>query len=227
MKDLEQYSILYAEDESIIRENMVQLLETYFKTVYVAKDGEEALKLYAQMQVDVLLLDINMPKLSGLGVARSIRENNRDVPIVILTAFAESDLLLEAVELNLCKYLIKPLNNKKLKEALTQVEERLALLSQDNIVFSSSCYWHKNEKKFYANKEALILTPREQILLELFIDKYPNKISIPEIMAYVWEDKYEEEISINAVKKLVSNLRKKVPVDCFKSVYGYGYILTL
>lgn len=227
MEALQQYTILYAEDESSIRTNMVALLGTYFKTVHVAHDGEEALELYHKVNADALLLDINMPKLNGLDVVRRIRETNRDVPIVILTAFTEAHLLLEAVELNLCKYLVKPLGKVKFKEALLEIKERLALLSEDNIFISEKCYWNKNEKKLYHDNESIVLSIREQILMELFMKKYSQNISIEEIMAYVWEDKYDKEISIDSVKKLVSTLRKKLPKECLKNVYGYGYVLTV
>jgi DNA-binding response OmpR family regulator len=225
METLKQYSILYAEDESIIRMNITQQLEQYFKCVHVAKNGAEALTLYNEKKPDVLMLDIEMPQLTGLEVARKVRETNRDIPIMMLTAYTESTLLLDAVELGLTKYLVKPLSKVKLKEALLKIAEQLTLLSQNSIILSDTYYWDKEGKKLYKEKYPLSFTSREQILLELLMSKYQKNVSFTDIMAYVWEDKYDEEISIDSVKKLVSTLRQKLPENALKSVYGEGYVL--
>ena len=225
METLKQYTILYAEDESIIRLNISQQLEKFFKTVLVAKDGNEALAMYAKYTPDVLMLDINMPKVSGLDVARKVRDTNREIPIVMLTAYTEATLLLDAVELNLSKYLVKPVSKVKMKEALFKINETLILLSKNKIVFSSTCYWDKEEKNLYSHNTLVSVTSKEKILLELLIKRYQKNVSMEDIMVWVWEDKFVEEISIDTVKKLVSNLRKKLPQNCLKNVYGSGYIL--
>jgi len=222
---LKPYTILYAEDESIIRLNITQQLSHYFKKVHAVKDGEEALAMYKKVKPDVLMLDINMPKLSGLDVARKVRQTNKDIPIVIITAYTEEALLLDAVELNLCKYLIKPVSKVKLKEGLSSVEEALLLLSENIVMLSSEYNWHKQTKKLYHKDKMITLTHREQLLLELMIDKFEENIFLEDISAIVWQDKYMEEVSTNTIKKLISNLRKKLPEDCLKSVYGSGYVL--
>ena len=225
MDKLKDYSILYAEDESIIRLNITQQLNKFFKTVYVAKDGKEALASYIENAPDVLILDINMPYIGGLDVARKVRETNRNIPIVILTAYTESTLLLDAVELNLSKYLVKPVSKFKMKEALLNIEEALIRSSENKIIFSQIYYWDKQEKNLYAHDEIVYLLPREKSLLELLIKKYQQHVTLDDIVINVWEDKFMEEISMDTIKKLVSNLRKKLPEDCLKSVYGSGYVL--
>lgn len=223
---LKSYTILYAEDESIIRLNITEQLSHYFKKVYAVKDGEEALCMYEKVNPDVLMLDINMPKLSGLDVARKIRQSNKNIPIAIITAYTEEALLLDAVELNLCKYLVKPVSKSTLKEGLERIHKTLFLQKKDIVMLSSKFSWHKQTKKLYKENNVINLALREQLLLELMIDKFQKNIFIEDISAVVWEDKYMEEISINTIKKLVSNLRKKLPKNCLKSVYGSGYVLT-
>lgn len=227
MEILKQHSILYAEDESIIRLNVSQQLSNYFKTVHVAKDGLEALNIYDEVHPDALMLDINMPKKDGLELVQHIRKTNTDVPIVMLTAYTDSNLLLEAIELNLCKYLVKPMSKSKLKEALQKVAEHLELNAKDIFRLSPSYYWHKTQKKLYEHKIPIPLPQREQLLLELLVKKHKQITSFIDIMAHVWEDKYDEEISIDSVKKLVSTLRKKLPENTLKSVYGEGYVLSV
>jgi len=108
MDILKRHSILYAEDEGIVRMNIVKQLQHYFHTVHIAKDGTEALSLYTDQKPDILLLDINMPKKSGLEMAAEVRKENENIPILILTAYTQIPMLMEAVELNLTKYLVKP-----------------------------------------------------------------------------------------------------------------------
>jgi DNA-binding response OmpR family regulator len=225
MISLNPYTILYAEDESIIRLNITQQLSAYFKKVYAVRDGAEALSMYAKVNPDVLMLDINMPKISGLDVARKIRQTNQNIPIMIITAYTEEALLLDAVELNLCKYLVKPVSKSKLKEGLYRLEEAFILQKKDIVMLSSTYSWNKQRKKLYKEHKIINLPPREQSLLELLMDKFEKNVFIEDISAIVWEDKYIEEISTNTVKKLVSNLRKKLPENCLKSVYGSGYLL--
>ena len=226
MISLKDYTVLYAEDESIIRLNITQQLSRYFKKVYAVKDGEEALIMYNEIHPDVLMLDINMPKLSGLEIARKVRQNNKNIPIVIITAYTEEALLLDAVELNLCKYLVKPVSKAKLRDGLSRLEKTLLLLKEDIVILSCEYSWNKQTKKLYKENELIKLPHREQLLLTLMMDNFQQNVSIEDISAIVWEDKFMDEISINTIKKLVSSLRKKLPKNCLKSVYNSGYVLT-
>jgi len=226
MEKWKEYSILYAEDESIIRINIAQQLEAFFQNVIVAKNGEEALSLFKQKDPDVVMLDINMPKMDGLDVARYIRMQNQDVPIIILTAYTESTLLLDAIDLSITKYLVKPLSKSKLKEALLGILKKLDKNPICRMKLAENCHWHREEQNLYYHDAKVDLTAREKSLLQLLIQKYQKNVSKEEIIVHVWADKYMEEISLDTIKKLVSNLRKKLPEGCLTSVYGSGYILS-
>jgi DNA-binding response OmpR family regulator len=171
------------------------------------------------------MLDINMPKMDGLEVARHIRILNQDIPIIMLTAYTESTLLLDAIDLNITKYLVKPVSKNKLKEVLLEISKKLEKHTTCLIKLAEGCHWHQIEHNLYYNDVKVDLTPKEKSLLVLLTQKYQKNISIEEIITHVWENQYMEEISFDTVKKLVSNLRKKLPDNCLKSVYGSGYIL--
>jgi len=100
--------VLYVEDDQVVRENFTQILEHYFAQVIVAEDGINALKMYKEHQPQVAILDISIPHLSGLQLAEKIRAENEDIQIIMLTAFSEQEKLLQAVNLQLFAYLIKP-----------------------------------------------------------------------------------------------------------------------
>ena len=222
---LKYYSILYAEDNKLIQESMKTYLERYFKTVHVANDGKEALSLYAQCQPDVALLDVDMPYVDGLSVAKKIREKNVNIPILILTAFTDTQMLLEATELHLTKNLVKPVDPKAFKEALDKVVNTLQLVHSDFVYLDDDYRWEVTQEVLYQGDEFIELSQKERVLLSLFVKHRQHCVSFEEIMASVWEEDVECETSIDSVKYQVSQLRKKLPRHSIQNVYGRGYKL--
>jgi len=223
---LQHNTILYAEDDKAVQKPTVEYLRRYFKEVYVASDGREALTMYRQYSIDIVMLDIDMPYVDGLEVAKEIREENKEIPILIFTAFTEVDKLLKATELNLCKYLVKPVKPTEFKEVLFKISQTLKELSASCFVFSEGYMWDSSKNILSINHKVIELSHKEIILLDLLVKNYQTCVSFESIMAKVWEDDFDVEISIDAVKFHVSKLRKKLPLGSIKSVYGQGYILS-
>jgi DNA-binding response OmpR family regulator len=226
MINLKNYTILYAEDETIIRLNLNRFFEKNFKKVLLAKDGEEALELIDKHNPQILVLDIEMPYYTGLEVAKIVRQYNKEIPIVMVTAHSDTSTLLKAIELNLNSYLIKPITQSKLYELLYKLQKYFDEKSHKRLYLSENNYWDCSKELLY-NKNSLIeLSVKEKKLLALFANNLNQNIYYEDIMAYVWEEKFDEEISIASIKNIVSNLRKKLPKDSLKNIYGKGYILT-
>jgi len=225
LKILKNYSVLYVEDEPEIQENMVEYLEAYFSTVHVASDGKEALSLYKKHLPDVAILDIELPFISGLTLARSFRKNNKDIKLVMLTGHIETEVLLEATELTLTKYLVKPISPKKFKDMLLLLSNELKSRDSTLVELSQGYIWNREKNSLKLHGKAIKLNEKEQRLLQLFISNRNKTISYEAIMVAVWEDSFEREISIDSVKNQVSHLRKKLHKDSISSVYGQGYIL--
>ena len=110
--------VLYVEDDDIARENGVEYLENYFENIYEASDALTALKLYEKHQPDIIITDIQMPKLNGLEFVQRIRKTDSKTQVIVISAFSDKDYLLKAIELQLVKYLIKPIKENELKKAL-------------------------------------------------------------------------------------------------------------
>lgn len=224
-KLLKNYTILYVEDEPSVQKSMLEYLKSYFKEVFVASDGKEGLEKYYTNKPDAMLLDVDLPYLDGLSLAKEVRSVDKKVSIVMLTAFTEEDKLLKATELKLLKYLVKPIDIVAFKETLDLLAEELADVSKDVVILDNGYSWNTSSESLYCNKEKIELSTKEILLLKLLIDNRHNSISFETIMAEVWVDEFDKEISFNSVKNLVSSLRKKLPQDCLKSVYGKGYML--
>ena len=225
MRDLlKNYTILYVEDEPSIRKNILEYLEGYFLKVYTATDGREALERYDKCNPDAILLDIDLPYIDGLSVANSIRQVDGKVSIIMLTAFADQEKLLKATELKLHKYLIKPIDLLEFQETLDSLAIELEKVSRNVVILREDYIWNLDCELLFRGAEQILLTVKEQQLMTMFMSKKNQSVSFEDIMAQVWEDEFDREISINSVKNIVSSLRKKLPANSIKSMYGSGYV---
>jgi len=225
LRMLKEYSILYVEDEPEVQRNIQEYLESYFKTVYVTSDGRSARELYLACHPDVLLLDINLPYLDGLSLAKEIRQDDQHIKIVILTAYMDNKKLLQATELKLTKYLIKPVTPKEFKEVMKLLCHELMQYSSRFLHLCEYYVWDKTFEMLSVEGNVIKLSDKEHRLLKLFISKQRKNVSFEEIIVTLWDNGYEHDVSIDSVKNQVSHLRKKLPKLCIESVYGQGYIL--
>lgn len=225
IETLQQYTILYAEDEEDVRQNYVEYLKSYFQSVYSCENGQEALDAYKRHRPDVMLLDVSMPEVDGLEVARRVRKEDKDVRIMMLTAHTEQDRLLQAVELGLTRYLLKPLRRRDFKEALEKVAIELKEHAEQICRIRSDLIWDFESKELTQNGQKVALTSKESKLLNLFCQHRQQSISVEDIMCQVWDDKIDEEISFSSVKTLINALRKKIGKEQIENIYGSGYRL--
>jgi len=123
-KDLK---ILYVEDNDTTRETMTDVLVDLFKEVIVAVDGSDALAKYDENKVDIILTDINMPKLNGIEMIRKIRETNKKIPILVLSAYSDSEYFLDTIRLGIDGYIIKPISSEQLLITIGKSAERISL----------------------------------------------------------------------------------------------------
>ena len=224
---MNSHTILYAEDEEQTRLNYTNYLNRIFKEVYSASNGEDALKLYEKNRPDILLLDINMPKINGLEVAKSIRIKDKKTRIIILTAHVEQDKLLFAAELNLTKYLPKPISRTELKSALVEAVRQLEELNQDlNLIcFEDNYVWNKKSKKLKCANEDIKLTKYEILLLDLLGSKQNRIFTLDEISLHLWIDLEDLEWNTTKLKDIIKRIRKKLPKNSIENIYGAGYKL--
>lgn len=123
------YNLLIADDEQLERdaiEYLIQQRKLPFK-VYKAKNGKEALYLFNNTKFDFIILDIKMPLINGIEVGKTIREKNKTIPIVYLTAWSSFDFAKSAISIRALDYLVKPINKKELYRVLENFIEKKAL----------------------------------------------------------------------------------------------------
>ena len=121
IKEIKMYDlkILYVEDNQNVRESLGEYLKEVSKNVYFAKDGKEALEVFED-DTDLVISDIAMPNMNGLELSKELLKNHK-IPIILTTAYNENKYLLEAINLGISYYLLKPINLKKLNEILNKI----------------------------------------------------------------------------------------------------------
>jgi DNA-binding response OmpR family regulator len=221
---LKNFTILYVDDEEMVRKNAVEFLSRVSSKVYEAKDGKEAIGLWKEHKPDIIITDINMPKLNGIDMASYIRTYDKNVQIIIATAHSDTDYLMRAVELQLVKYIIKPITKDKLIAALEKSMELIEDKSKFNLPLSSTSIYNAYEKVIYEDNKEIKLTKNETLFLDLLAHHHTRVVRYEEIENAIW---VYEGMSQDAIRSLVRGLRKKVPDGVIENVSGIGYKLNL
>ena len=134
---LKKLSLLYVEDDENTREELEYFLQNKVKNLYVAKNGQEGFDLFEKHQPDLIITDIQMPVMTGTKMIKLIKQINSTIPIVIITAFNDTDYLFEAIKLNVTNYLTKPLNLFALSEVLANIAKNINLENENKEIYNS------------------------------------------------------------------------------------------
>lgn len=216
--------LLYIEDDPITRENGIEYLENYFENIYEAADGLEAFRLYNKHKPDIIITDIEMPKQNGLEFVRKIRETDDTTQVIVTTAFSDKEYLFKAIELKLVKYLIKPINQKELDEALAMCVENINKNFSNIIQISEDTLFDTYNKTLVQNEEIVKLRTKELALLGLLVKNKTRYVTYQEIENEIW---FDSVMTKDALKTVIKNLKNKLPQDTISNLSGTGYKIEL
>ena len=217
------FKLLYIEDDKDIQEIYLSLLQEYINEIHCANDGEEGYEKYLKIKPDIILLDINMPKIDGLTLAKKIREIDKDVKIIITTSYSDREKLLQAIELYLIKYILKPIEPHILKDALFKAIKEIEREQGKLFYLNKITIWNSTTQQLIENNIEIRLTKNERRFLML-ISSNPSKVyTFFEIFDYLSYDDFDKEYDANQIRALVKLVRKKVPKDAIINIYGEGY----
>ena len=220
-------SLLYLEDDPVIRENLSEIFNIYFKNVFLAENGDEAFEIYKQKQIDVAILDISVPGINGLTLASKIRENDTDIEIIIISAYSDTAKLLQAVNLKLFSYLVKPIVHDELTSLLTKLHTKVA--NKKIIQLHSNYSWDKYARVLKYKDEIIKITKSETKIIQMLIDSQGAYLNSMQIQEMLFSDTTLNASSANNTVQLISRFKKKLEQlqqneDFFiESCYGLGY----
>ena len=127
IKQSSNLRILYVEDNESARESTLSVFEEFFGEIIVAVDGEDGYSKFKENQIDMIITDINMPMLNGIEMINKIRATDNDVPVLILSAYGESEYFVQSIKLGVDGYLLKPIDMKQFLGALQKVTKKIKL----------------------------------------------------------------------------------------------------
>ncbi|RXJ78162.1 DNA-binding response regulator [Arcobacter sp. F155] len=218
LEELKSVPILCVEDEDGIRQIIVETLKYYFDEVYEARDGEEAYEIYQEYKPKIILSDIQMKNCNGIEFVRRVRKEDTSTVIFMLTAYSNEEYLFDLINLNINHFILKPLNLKKLNEALMKYVSK----SQEPIELCEDMYLDLQKREISYNGETIILRKREKEFLQLLYEKKDSILTYIQIEDELWA---EREMTSHALKSFIKDLRHKLPVNVIKNVPQEGYTL--
>lgn len=227
--------IILIEDESSVVSFIKKGLQELDFEVSVAFDGNTGISMVEENDFDLIILDIMLPGINGLDVCKEIRKNNKNIPILFLTALSSSENIVLGLESGGDDYLVKPF---KFIELVARIKSLLRRSHQNNNlepteVIDENIYQFSDvtvndyTKKVIRGGEEISLTSTEYKLLLYFLNNPEKVISRAEILDAVWGVNYE--LGTNVVDVYVNYLRKKLDNQeenkIIHTVIGMGYVL--
>ena len=214
--------ILYVEDEKLLADAVTHLLQKAGINVDWAEDGEEGLALAKKPIYDAIVLDIMLPKMSGLEILEIIRKHGVKTPVIMLSALSEVEDKVKGLEIGADDYLAKPFKTKELIARLNALTRRPALRETKVIKYKDLELDPDNR-----TVNGVSLTEKEAEILEMLIKSEGKIVQKDYILAHVWgadmmaEDNYVE-VYMSYLRKKLKGLNSSVEI---KTIRGLGYKL--
>ncbi len=208
--------ILLLEDNKKLNTTIKKRLELKGYKVFNYIDGKEALDNITE-GFSCFILDINVPNVDGIKVLKKIREYYDEVPVIIISATVELDIIKESYDFGCNDYLKKPFFIDELEIKV----ERLCKIKDELINFAENSTFDYKSSTITINGDMQRLTKKERLLMNLFLTKKNQVLSYEAIENYVWEGSFA---SIESIRSLIRRLRKVVKEDYIETVVDTGYI---
>lgn len=216
------YNILLIEDDRPLN----KAISVYFKKekfyVLSSFSGQEALDILFQNNLDLIILDINLPDLSGFDLIEQIKIINSNIPILILSACDLDSAILHGFNLGAEDYVTKPFNIEILHKKINIILKRN---TKNTFYKDDHLFFDKNTSKLVIDNKEIKLTPLEFKLLSLFLENQNQIILKETIIEKIW-DSNENYVDEHTLLVNISRLRNKIEDDkhhYIKTVYGLGY----
>jgi len=216
--------ILIAEDDPILADGLAASLRDSGYLVDCVATGAEADYASANFEFDLLILDLGLPKMSGLEVLKRLRSRSRELPVLILTAQDAVEARVRGLDLGADDYLPKPFALEELKARVRALARRGAA-GKPTLVEIGALTYDRTGKVAKVCGESLDLSARELALLELLLQRTDRMVNKTQLLDHMCE--WGEEVSLNAIEVYVHRLRRKLEAAGVEivTIRGVGYQL--
>jgi two-component system OmpR family response regulator len=216
--------ILLAEDDSVLGDGLSRSLRQSGYAVDCVKSGSDADSALSTQEFDLLILDLGLPRLSGMEVLRRLRARDSHLPVLILTASDSVEQRVKGLDLGADDFMAKPF-------ALSELEARVRALTRrgagggPTVIRHGPLAFDQVGRTAYLNDQVVELSAREIGLLEILLQRGGRLVSKEQLVDHLCE--WGDEVSNNAIEVYVHRLRKKIEVEGIRiaTVRGLGYCL--
>ena len=222
---------MVVEDDPSLILGLRMNLERAGFTVREARDGPSGLAAFRKERPDLVLLDLMLPKLDGLEVLREVRQEDRLVPVIIVTALGSESDVVRGLELGANDYVTKPFS---VAELIARVRASLRAVrvhrgdarEGGRVLRAGAIELHLDRREVFLDGEVVELKRREFDLLRFLMERPERVLTREQILANCWGDDYDG--TDRTVDNFISNLRKKLKEDAehprhLRTVWGIGY----
>lgn len=211
--------LLFTEDSTIFKDDYLDYVRKYFREIYEVSYGQKILELYKRISPNLLILNANSDKYDVVGIVKEIRESDNNTNIIIINDKLTQEELLELVELNITKFLVKPLNLNDFKEA---IKKSIILSSKiEYVELANNYYWYPSNKELFKDSQKIKLTKSEILLFEEFCKDGRDFFTLEDIFTLLYGEK--EKFNPNKTQMILKRLRKKTYTDIILNTYALGY----
>lgn len=213
IKDLK---VLLVEDEENITRLLKDAIGENFHSFIIAKDGLEGIALFKKRRPDVVITDIEMPNLSGLEMAKELKQLDPNITIIMISAFSEKEKFLSAIDVGISKYFMKPFEPDDILEYIEQIVPKI---SNKLIGFGDEFTFNKSSNSLYKNDKFIALSKKEILFLLLMFKQKDEVVDVATIKKTLWD----EEVSDERVRTFIRRFREKTSKDLILNITGIGY----
>lgn len=218
--------LLLVEDEKALRDELIDSLKKQNYVVEAAPDGEEALYLAREFEFDLAIFDLGLPGISGIEAIQTLRKENINVPILILTARGHWQDKVDGLAAGADDYLVKPFQNEELFARINALLRRTSGFAQPEIV-KGPISLNSLKQEVKVDGRSMDLTAYEYMVLEYLMLNPEKVVSKTELTEHLYAQDYDRDS--NVLEVFVGRLRKKIDPDGtikpIETLRGRGYRL--
>jgi len=212
--------ILLLEDESMLRSSIQEYLEALGHKVIAFGNGEDAYRAVEKELFDLLVLDINTPKRTGLSLLQALNEIEHAFPTIFISANVDIDDISRAFDLGAADYLKKPFHLKELGLRIDRIKKEAQIKSMQHLILSSKYVFSKQEQMLFYNNTVQTLTKKQLQILTLLSENLGIVVDFEKFRSFVWNDEPVDNATIRAE---ISRFRKLLKEDFIINLKGVGY----
>jgi len=213
--------ILLLEDDYILADLLYHHLKELSYDVLHVDDGQKALDEASSNTFDLMILDINVPKISGLDVIKGIREYNDTTPAILITAYQDTMHLKNGFENGCDDYIKKPFDLEELDLRINNIKKRFSIENDEKVIIDSDTHMIPSKNTISIGGTLHQLAKKEIEILLYLTSRKNRVISSDELMQNLWE--FEEMPTDATIRVYIRNLRNIIGKDRIRTIRGSGY----